>query len=158
MDNENIISVSKNILSDLQTNDFCDKHPDKVRAIDLNNFFSRAIPEGFTRGHSDIVLKDGRNMMQMTLLESYHKVPYAELLRRGFSEKRINQTCEDFYRDIDVRMNETNIDKDEVQRLYQGILRMRGDNVQAIIFLHEKLMPLYHALRKQGYSHYDLVV
>lgn len=156
MDNENIISVSKNILPEPQTNDFCNKNPDKVNPTDLNNFWTKAIPEGFLRKDYNIKGADGISLMKKTGQENY-QASRDELLSNGFSEKRLDQVNEDFFAGIDQCMKETKIDVDGISRLYSEYLNS-ADREKALLPLHEKLIPLYYALRKQGYSHYDLVV
>ena len=68
MNNENIIPISNDIGSrpqTFETFDSCNKYPDKARPEDLNNFFARAIPEGYTRKNANALRKDGVNTMRI---------------------------------------------------------------------------------------------
>ncbi len=149
---------------------FDSRPPEEVTPEYLNNFYD-IMPGGNYRDVAKMLKGFGVPDVPLGLKESENSPT-----RALFSGKRLAQTREQFFASVDDALRATGINLEELARdLSEEVLLLetaaqagRAENKELARRLEEearkikqevnrKTLPVYVHLRKQGYSHYELV-
>ncbi|NMC63862.1 MAG: hypothetical protein GYA55_11925 [SAR324 cluster bacterium] len=138
------------------------EEPDPVCLEDLNNFFTRLPGGAYWRA-----LKEGNRILnspltQVSLIskEIQYRGNGASLEKalRGFTLKRMNQTTQEFYRDIERGVSHCKVENEKlievIERLNNAHDQIVRNQIKQELF--ELILPIYKYLRSEGYSHQDL--
>jgi len=136
----------------------------------LNNFFAHfpvgndpypaAIPEGLYRMTGHLASFWGKtykeSMIESGLSESELQDYYSDR-----SDKRLNQTPEQFYAEVDRTVQELGMDMTLIQKtinifLHDSRVESCENSLELSKILDEFLAPVYVALRNRGYNKADL--
>lgn len=112
---------------------------------------SAMTPQGFYRAFS---LERCWNITRRLLLSQ--DPSSSDNDKAKYSDKRLDQTAEQFYEEIDKTVQEVGIPMKKISEVVNR--RMFGESGEVLYKdMWEVLLPVYRALRKKGYSHGDLV-
>jgi len=127
--------------------DFFNVHPERATPGHLNNW-SENMPGGENRN----INFENKDALKQTLGE--HEITDVAL----YSAMRLNQTTVAFFSTIDRQLDDLGINLRELERQFEIINTSPEGSliIQARRKIEELTIPVYLALRKLGYTHFDL--
>lgn len=125
-----------------------ERYPERTEPtqIDMNNFFCNvSMAPGYRRA----------DYASVQALQEKHRQFFGRATEmEGFSLKRLDDTNQAFFDEIDAVIEDLGIKRQEIERL---VVERAAKSEEAQKALDTLLLPVYKALRKRGYSHRDLV-